>query len=791
MSNDRMIRRTGPIKRHNSLAFRWMAIQVVSFALVFLLVAVMQCRAIRSDIYRELELTGRLAGQIFRELVAEDAYLLTTERELLSPLLLRLTAKLSNVSDIEIADSSGRIIADSDEIPRMTDAPEITRLLTDSGQSFQYSEQAGQKQLRVALSLEGAYDASRKSNIVGVILFEFDLAPVEARVFRIVSRSLLTMLFFLLTIWAAGYCLLQQLFVKRIEPIMQASDRIGQGDYSVRVDQTGADELSALAATFNTMVDALQQAKDEQETLSQYTRNIVTTMTSSLIVVSIDGTIRQVNPATCILLGYQEDELIGQHIGIVFATVEDFPFADTGLQELIAAGSVQNLERTYRAKDTSEIPVLFSMSVMRGRDGRLQDIVCVAQNITRLNALQHELTQQSKALEHLVEERNTELTGATAQLRASEQQFRTLYESSSDAIMMLDEKGFFDCNQATLRMFGLSTREDFIKLHPAQLSPPYQPDGVDSLTAADTRIAEAFRTGANFFEWVHRRQNGEDFFADVLLTAFPGKEKQVLQATVRDISARKITEEEIRKLNEELEQRVAERTAQLETANTELKDFAYVVSHDLKAPLRAIGSLANWLAADYGDKLGAAGKEQLDLLVGRTKRMHDLIEGILNYSRAGRRMEDAVNVDLIRLVGEVVKALAPPEHIQISIEVATGATLRCERTCLEQVLQNLISNAIKYMDKEKGIIRIGCLDRTEEGRDSWTLYVSDNGPGIEEQYFDKIFQIFQTLQPRDAFESTGVGLAIVKKIVEGFGGTIWVESTVGEGTTFWFTVPRK
>lgn len=784
-------------KRRDSLSFRWMAVQVISFALVFLFVAVMQYRAIKGDSYREMELTGRLAGQIFREMVAEHEHLLTSEKASLSPLLLRLTAKLSNLTDLEIIDSSGRTLADSDadEIGTMIDDPEITRLLSDFGESFQYSEQTGGKRLRVALSLEGAYDTSRKSNIVGVICFEFDLAPADARVFRIASRSLLTMFFFLLTLWAAGYFLLQQQFVRRIESVMEAADRLGRGEYSERVVQHGTDEISALAATFNSMATALEHAQARQEELSQYTSNIVNTLNSSLIVVSADGAIRQVNPATCNLLGYQENELTGQPVAIVFAhvavTADDFPFAGIGLQELLEAGTVQNQERTYRTKDGAEIPVLFSMSAMRDRDGRLQDIVCVAQNVAPLKALQYELTQQSKELERLVEERNTELTGATAQLKASEQQFSLLYESSSDAIMMLDGDGFFDCNQATLRMFGLATRDDFIKMHPAQLSPPYQPNGVDSLTAANAMIREAFRTGANFFEWVHRRDNGEDFFADVLLSAFPGKGKQALQATVRDVSARKKAGEEIKKLNEELEQRVAERTAQLEAANTELKDFAYVVSHDLKAPLRAIGSLANWLAADYGDQLGVAGKEQLLLLVGRVKRMHDLIEGILNYSRVGRLVEDVVTVDINWLVSEVVATLAPPGNIHISIEVPTGATLRCELTRLEQVLQNLISNAIKYMDKQHGLIRIGCRECAAADADAWTWYVADNGPGIEEQYFDKIFQIFQTLQSRDAFESTGVGLAIVKKIVEGFGGRIWVESEVGVGSTFWFTVPKR
>ncbi|MFZ2412351.1 MAG: PAS domain S-box protein, partial [Candidatus Methanoperedens sp.] len=145
------------------------------------------------------------------------------------------------------------------------------------------------------------------------------------------------------------------------------------------------------------------------------------------------------------------------------------------------------------------------------------------------------------------------VNGRTSELRESEAKYRTLYESSSDAIMLLDEKGFFDCNNATLRMFGFLKKEDFIKVHPSDVSPPYQPDGTDSLTAANNKISEAFRKGMNSFEWVHRRKNGEDFPAEVLLTAFQLNGKRVLQATVRDITERKKIEGALKKSKEFIE----------------------------------------------------------------------------------------------------------------------------------------------------------------------------------------------------------------------------------------------
>ncbi|HKB60603.1 MAG TPA: ATP-binding protein [Gallionellaceae bacterium] len=225
---------------------------------------------------------------------------------------------------------------------------------------------------------------------------------------------------------------------------------------------------------------------------------------------------------------------------------------------------------------------------------------------------------------------------------------------------------------------------------------------------------------------------------------------------------------------------------EVESANEELRNFAYVVSHDLKAPLRAIGSLADWISTDYADKFDEEGKEHLRLLMSRVRRMDGLIEGILLYSRVGRVKEAVVPVDLNQLVDKVVAMLAPPANIAITVAHPLP-TVMIEPTRIQQVFQNLISNAIKYMDKAEGRIHIAC---GPEGHHHWKFSVADNGPGIRQQHFDKIFQLFQTLAPRDRVESSGVGLALVKKIVEMYGGRVWLESAVGEGSTFYFTLPR-
>ncbi|MDD5064084.1 MAG: ATP-binding protein [Phycisphaerae bacterium] len=234
------------------------------------------------------------------------------------------------------------------------------------------------------------------------------------------------------------------------------------------------------------------------------------------------------------------------------------------------------------------------------------------------------------------------------------------------------------------------------------------------------------------------------------------------------------------------EQRQAQLLEQLEKTNQELKNFAYIVSHDLKAPLRGIKTLAEWISADCADKLDDNGKEQMNLLMRRANRMHNLIDGILRYSRIGRIEKEKVVVNLNELVTEIIDMIAPPENVTITIENTLPA-IECDPTRIMQVFQNLLSNAVKYIDKPKGQIKVDCVE--EDG--FWKFSVADNGPGIEEKHFGKIFQLFQTLAPRDECESTGIGLTVIKKIVELYNGRIWVQSKVGEGSTFFFTLPKQ
>jgi predicted ATPase/signal transduction histidine kinase len=252
------------------------------------------------------------------------------------------------------------------------------------------------------------------------------------------------------------------------------------------------------------------------------------------------------------------------------------------------------------------------------------------------------------------------------------------------------------------------------------------------------------------------------------------------------IEEMKRTQAQIQSLNEELELRVAERTASLNSVNEELKHFAYVVSHDLKAPLRAINQLSGWICEDYADAFDDNGREQMALLRDRAKRMHEMIDGILQYSRVGRFVEPEELIDCNQLLADVISLIAPPVHIEVHIQ-ADLPVIEGEKLRLFQVFQNLLDNAIKYNDKEKGIISVTCMEQNRY----WQFAVTDNGPGIDKKYQEKIFQLFQTLKPKDQSESTGIGLSLIEKIVTTWGGKIWLESEVGKGSSFIFTIPKR
>lgn len=352
----------------------------------------------------------------------------------------------------------------------------------------------------------------------------------------------------------------------------------------------------------------------------------------------------------------------------------------------------------------------------------------------------------------------------------TKQKYRNLFEEIYDAIIILNPDGtVIDCNSAAQELLGYP-KEELTKLQIKDIV--HHDDQEKSKKYFQKLITDGYYSN---YQGRTITKNGVIKHVQVNSNAIYENGKMVgSRDIVRDITQLKKDEEKRNQL-----------FIQLDEVNKELKEFAYIVSHDLKAPLRAIRNISNWLSEDYTDKIDDIGKKQLQLLDNRVNRMHQFINGIFEYTKVGRINETKEIVDMEEIIQNTNLMLNLKENVEIKI-LKKLPKIYCEKIKMEQVFQNLISNAVKYNDKKICKIEIDYEDLDSYYR----IKIKDNGKGIEEKNFERIFQIFQTLQSKDDFESTGIGLSIVKRIVQLHGGEISVNSKLGEYTTFNFTLKK-
>jgi signal transduction histidine kinase len=423
-------------------------------------------------------------------------------------------------------------------------------------------------------------------------------------------------------------------------------------------------------------------------------------------------------------------------------------------------------ELRLRTGDTGSIPALLSVGTWQ------------AEGISSLCAVVTDLTE----LKHREE------------LLAAERLARYTVDQAREPIVVCDPEGkILRASYSAFELCGQNPiYQSFDAMFPFLVGPERDrpPSGTTARKAPEGPFRSLIREGAKNAEIVFSRLDGRTFFLLVSTGPLLNEHNKVLGhiLMMTDITMRKQMEAELRRANDELELRVRERTAELERSNADLQQFAYAASHDLQEPLRMVASFVQLLERDYKDKLGSSANEYIRYAVDGAQRMQTLIRGLLQYSRVNTRAAPTQLTDCQEVLQKVLQNLSLKiEETQTRITYDPLPTVRADPTQLLQVFQNLIDNAIKFHKKDQApYVHVSAVKNNGE----WVFSVRDNGIGIEPQYFDRIFAIFQRLNSRrDEYPGTGIGLAVVKRIVEHHGGKVCVDSRLGEGTTFIFTLP--
>jgi len=465
------------------------------------------------------------------------------------------------------------------------------------------------------------------------------------------------------------------------------------------------------------------------------------------------GKITYVNDKFCAISKYSREELLGQDHRIINSGFHPKEFIRE-LWTTITHGKVWKGEIKNRAKDGSFYWVDTTIVPFLNEDGKPRQYVAIRADITKRKRMEM----------------------VSVQLAA-------IVKSSDDAIIGKTLDGIITSwNHGAEKVFGYSEQEAIGKPM-LMLIPPERADEEAEILA---RIGRG--ESVDHFETVRVRKDGKRI--DISATISPLKDSggKIIGASkiARDITERKRTEAEIRRLNAELEERVIQRTAELEAANKELEAFSYSVSHDLRAPLRAVNGFAGIVLEDFGPQLPEEGRHYLERIRNGGQRMGELIDDLLAFSRLSRQSVNRQTVDMVKLAQAVFSELKSQCDGR-RVEIKIGALPAChgDAALLKQAWVNLISNAIKYSrGRDPAMVEIGCA--RENGED--IFFIRDNGAGFDMQYANKLFRVFQRLHCSDEFEGTGVGLAIVQRIVHRHGGRIWADAKVNQGATFYFTL---
>ncbi|MCU0543447.1 MAG: PAS domain S-box protein [Oscillatoriaceae cyanobacterium Prado104] len=481
--------------------------------------------------------------------------------------------------------------------------------------------------------------------------------------------------------------------------------------------------------------------------------------TDTIAVLDLNGTISYWSLGAKRLYGWQRSQAFGKNIHLLLKT--EFPQPLDAIQAAFFESGNWQGELVRTKQNGTKITVASRWTLQRDEAGQPAAILEIGNDISDRKRSEIALAQSAR-------------------------RFRDTFEQAAVGMAQASIEGkLLLVNQKLCEMLGYS-RQELLQKTFQEITLQEDLD----VELAYQRQLLAGESENYAMEKRYVRQDGELVWANLTVSLLQEPNgTQCFMGVVEDIRERKQAEEALRLRAEELSstaRRLRQTTNILQKRNQELDQFAYVVSHDLKAPLRAIANLSSWIEEDLSESMTEDTAHQMNLLRGRVHRMEALIEGLLQYSRVGRIQVASETVQVEKLLAEIIDSLAPPP--EFVVEVAPGMpTFVTERLPLQQVFANLISNAIKHNRRGWGYVQIS----VKELDDYYEFAVADDGLGIAPQYHEKVFAIFQTLEARDKVENTGIGLSLVKKIVEGQGGSISLESAEGDGATFRFTWPKQ
>ncbi|MDP4029866.1 MAG: PAS domain S-box protein [Gallionella sp.] len=534
-------------------------------------------------------------------------------------------------------------------------------------------------------------------------------------------------------------------------------------------------------------ITLLKQAQDALRDSRENLHRLLNSIAEGAYGVDTHGDCTFVNRAFLQILGYQdENEVLGKHMHALIhhshADGSPYPADECRAYRAYQINKSINVsDEVFWRKNGIAIPVEYWSHPIETDGAAIGSIVTFV-DIT-------ERKQAEEALKNMATK------------------YRAMFDSSSDAIMLLDEKAFFDCNPATLRIFGSQSRDDFINKHPAQISPPTQPGGEDSTSLANQHIAMAFKSGSILFEWMHRRLDGTEFPAEVLLTAMELDGKPVLQATVRDITERKRMETEVLQLNAELENKVAVRTADLEQAkldaeqaNQAKSSFLAAMSHEIRTPMNGVIGMLDVLQQS---SLNSQQIEMANIIHDSAFALLTIIDDILDFSKieAGKLQIDYAPMcvaDVVEGACETIGRIALKKGVELTLftDPAIPAVVMGDAGRLRQILINLTNNAVKF---SSGQVRHGKVSvypiLTENTPEQVMLEfrVTDNGIGMDEATQARLFTPFTQADSSTTrtYGGTGLGLSIARHLVELMGGKITVQSKPGKGSMFSAYLPFR